>query len=79
MYQGDAPIFATTKLNDINELRKYAADDPETGIPRDAEASMILRRLNIYEFKARIAKPTCTLPYCGRCFASIVLTQSGAV
>jgi hypothetical protein len=40
---------------------------------------MVLRRLEIYEFTARIAKPIGNLPYCGHCFANLVLRQSGAV
>ena len=79
LYQGDAPIFVTTKLKDIIALRQAAADDPNTGCPRDAEASMILRRLKVYEFNARIAKPSATLKYCGHCFASLVLNESGVV
>jgi hypothetical protein len=79
LYRGTAPIFATTKLQDIKALRFAAADDPQTGCPRDAETSMVLRRLKIYEFNARIAKPIGNLPYCGHCFADLVLRQSGAV
>ena len=79
MYQGDAPIFVTTKLKDIEALRVNAADDPATGSPYDAEASMILRRLHVYEFTCRIPKPARTLPYCGHCFAKLVLVQAGAV
>ena len=46
---------------------------------QDAEASMILRRVKVYEFNARMAKPSATLQYCGHCFASLVLNKAGAV
>jgi hypothetical protein len=40
-YQGTAPIFTTTKLADIERPRKLAEDDPATGVPKSAEASII--------------------------------------
>lgn len=43
-FQGGAPIFATTKLDDMEELKKLAADDLVTGKPRDVNASMCFRR-----------------------------------
>jgi hypothetical protein len=76
LYQGDAPIFATTKLDDMEELEKLAADDPVTGKPRDVNASMCFRRLKVYPFRARIAKPPVYVRYCRRCFADLVLGQA---
>ena len=76
LYQGDAPIFATTKLDDIERLEKLAADDPVTGKPCDVNASMCFRRLKVYAFRVRIAKPPVYVRYCRRCFADLVLGQA---
>ena len=72
-YRGWAPIFVTWKLRDINELERLAADDPRTGIPLDAEASMLFRRLTVYSYTRRIAKPPHKMKCCGPCFAYMVL------
>ena len=77
-YRGSAPIFVTSKLRDINELERLAADDPRTGIPLDAEASMLFRRLTVYSYTRRIAKPPHKMKCCGPCFAYMVL-NSGRV
>ena len=76
LYQGDAPIFATTKLDDMERLEKLAADDPVTGKPCDVKASMCFRRLKVYPFRVRIAKPPVYVRYCRRCFADLVLGQA---
>ena len=75
LYRGSAPIFATTKADDVAKLRRAAADDPQVGAPHDANASMVLRRLKVYSFTVRLAKPPRALPYCGRCFSELVLAQ----
>ena len=74
-YKGSAPIFCTTKLSDMVELEKAAAPDPDTGLPTNADASMIMRRLKIYPFKHKIAKPA-KLTYCAHCFAEFICTQA---
>ena len=58
-------------------LEAAAMDDPGTGQPRDAEASMLLRRLKIYSFNVRLdtAGGDAQVPYCARCFAQLLLTQ----
>ena len=73
-YRGTAPIFVTSKLSDIEQLEKMGAENPRTGAPRDAEASMLLRRLKVYRFTKRIPKPPSGLPFCGHCFSRAVLT-----
>ena len=78
LYRGGAPIFATTKLDDIDRLARAGADDPRTGCPRDANATMLLRRLKVYTFTAPLAKPAKSLPYCRRCFAQLVLEHRGS-
>eukprot|EP00973_Karenia_brevis_P058042 8080638-Karenia_brevis.AAC.1 len=59
-------------------LSKYAAINPATGRPADADAAMIHRRLKVYPFLTRIAKPPPGLAFCGRCFAELVLKEGGA-
>ena len=68
MYQGTAPIFATTKLADMARLEKLSEIDRATGLPQDADASMIYRRLKVYKFNTRIAKPVSKIAYCPACF-----------
>ena len=41
MYKGSAPIFVTTKLADLEKLQYYSQLDPSTGVPWDADASML--------------------------------------
>ena len=78
LYKGSAPIFVTCKLPDLDWLERMAAVDPNTGRPWDADASMVLRRLKIYRFGVRMPKPPGPrLPFCARCFAQLVLEQSG--
>ena len=62
-YRGTAPIFVTSKLSDIEQLEKMGAENPRTGAPKDAEASMLLRRLKVYRFtkgfrSLRLASPS---------------------
>lgn len=72
-YKGSAPILVTSKLEDIQALADMAAIDPYTGKPRCAEASMLYRRLKVYPYTIRISKPSSQIPFCGHCFASLVL------
>jgi hypothetical protein len=72
-YRGTAPVFVTTKLADLKDLAWWAADDPHTGHPRNGDASMIMRRLKVYSYQHRIPKPPPRLPFCGRCFAQMVI------
>jgi len=78
-YRGSAPILATTKLADLKELQRAAQVDPETGEPFDADASMVWRRLKVYEFRTRIPKPQGKrMPFCGSCFARLLLQHAPA-
>jgi hypothetical protein len=78
LYKGTAPIFITTKLADLEWLEKAGAVDPSTGVPNNADASMVLRRLKVYRFTVRVQKPSGTFPFCARCFATLVHTQAAA-
>ena len=73
-----APIFATTKLHDLEKLEKAAADNPRTGQPTDSDASMLLQRLKVYRFTVRLAPPErqASVPHCAHCFAQLVLNQA---
>ena len=77
-YTGSSPVFVTTKLADVSRLQRWAEVNPKTGNPWDADASMICRRLKIYEYNVRIQKPPCGLRYCASCFARLVLQQASA-
>ena len=78
LYEGTAPIFATTKLADLEALYAAAQLDPRTGRPGNADASMIWRRLKVFAFNTKMRKPTGgKIPYCPRCFSELVLRQSG--
>ena len=77
VYQGTAPIFATTKLADMNRLASLSEIDPVTGLAIDADASMLYRRLKVYKFHALLAKPTGQMKYCAACFAQLILSQAG--
>jgi len=74
-YEGTAPIFATSKLADLSYLEKLAQDDPKTGEPKWGEAAMLMRRLRVYRFGTRIRKPAQHMPFCGCCFAKLVLSR----
>eukprot|EP00973_Karenia_brevis_P001484 201874-Karenia_brevis.AAC.1 len=78
LYRGTAPIFATSKADAIAKLRYRASENPQTGTPWDADASMLLRRLKIYEFNVRVEKPANIIPYCAHCFGNLVLQQAAA-
>ena len=78
MYEGSAPIFATTKLADMERLAELSTVDPKTGHPQDADASMIYRRLKVYKFLVRVPKPSAKVKYCPACFAQMVMAQAGA-
>ena len=77
LYRGTAPVFVTGKLEDIDNLKEQAAIDPQTQRPKNADASMLLRRLKVHEYKVRIAKPPKTCQ-CARCFAQLLLGQAGS-
>ena len=76
LYRGSAPIFVTSKADSMRRLRHFASISPTTGQPWDSNAAMILRRLKVYNFTTVIEKPAARVPYCARCFATLVLTQS---
>ena len=75
-YDGTSPFFVTTKLSDVEDLLKAAACNPETGAPFNSDASMIARRLKVYEYRHRIPKPPAGLSYCGKCFSNLVLQHA---
>ena len=76
LYRGSAPIFVTGKLEDIEKLAEQAAIEPETGKPKNADASMLIRRLKVHAYRSRIAKPP-KMSQCARCFAQLLLQHAG--
>ena len=62
-YHGRAPVFITTGMEDMKALS-------EAG---DGDASMVLRRLNVFLFPHRVAKPGVSIPCCAPCFARFVM------
>jgi hypothetical protein len=77
MYKGSAPIFITTKAEDMAWLESHASINPCTNAPWDADASMLLRRLKVYKYTKKVAKPPARLKYCPRCFVDLVMAQAG--
>lgn len=76
-YRGSAPIFATTKADDIQRLAHLASTNPATGQPHDINASMCLRRLKVYYYNVRVDKPAGKrIEYCPKCFAQVILAQA---
>ena len=78
LYMGTAPVFITTKLDDLEWLESHAAENPVTQLPWDTDAAMICRRLSVYKFKHRVPKPQRKFQFCGHCFATLLRTQAAA-
>ena len=75
LYTGTAPVFATTKLQNVEALRRVAElIDPETGLPANGDVNMVLRRLKIYKYTRRMPKPP-RFVTCAHCFAELILQQ----
>ena len=62
VYTGRAPIFITTSIKDLEMLARAG----------DGDASMVLRRLMIFQFVVRAQKPNAPIPECASCFARFV-------
>ena len=74
-YKGTAPIFITTKPEDLEWLRQRGSINPSTGSPYDADASMVYRRLKVHRFMCRVPKAS-QFSFYGHCFAQLVTPQS---
>lgn len=70
LYRGTAPIFITTPLQRLEEMELAVAMAELEG--KSSECSMLLRRLRVYRFRKRIAKPPQQLPACAHCFVGFV-------
>ena len=66
LYRGGAPIFVTTKSEDVAKLAGA----------RDGDASMFLRRLKVYNFTAKVSAPAGRVPDCPHCFAKLVCSHA---
>ena len=80
VYRGTAPIFVTTSLDDLQALREAA--EPRRGAPGSANASMLLRRLKVYEYTVsrgpggRPRAGARKVQFCARCFSRFVLMHA---
>ena len=66
VYRGDAPIFITTSKADVDRLVASG----------DGDASMLCRRLKVYNFTVRVPGPTVAVPECGHCFARLLRSHN---
>ena len=67
MYRGSAPIFVTTDEPSVRDLSYL----------NHTQASMLLRRLEIFEYTVPIPKPPPPrIKPCPRCFARLVMQQA---
>ena len=66
LYQADAPVFITTQKADVDLLASSG----------DGDASMLLRRLKVYNFTVRVPGPPTVIPVCAHCFAKLVCSHS---
>ena len=62
VYTGKAPIFITTSIKDLEALARAG----------DGDASMVLRRLLVFQSAIRAEKPSMPIPECASCFARFV-------
>ena len=62
-YRGRAPIFITTSKKETDLLAQA----------EDGDAAMVMRRLQVFSFTTRVAKPGCSIPNCAHCFATFVM------
>ena len=62
-YRGRAPIFITTSKKEADLLAQA----------EDGDAAMVMRRLQVFSFTTRVAKPGCSIPNCAYCFATFVM------
>jgi hypothetical protein len=76
VYEGTAPIFLSTKLQDMQRMAAAAASTPFGPEPVDGEASMILRRLEVYVYRVRVTPPGKHIPTCPCCFARFILSRA---
>ena len=64
-YNEDAPVFVTALAADISRVKP--------GL-QPGDIDMMLKRLTIFPFHAKLENPDRTIPTCGRCFAELVLS-----
>ena len=70
LYKGSAPIFVTMPLRKLEAFFAEAEAAKRAGT--SSEATMLLRRLNIYRFTQPVKKPSAQIPKCAHCFASFL-------
>ena len=65
-HHGCAPVFITTSQAELDEPAEA----------EDGDATMVLRRLQVFSFTERLFSPGGTIPKCGRCFATFVASHA---
>ena len=77
LYKGTAPVFITTKQQFLEGLIAEARRAELAGSA--CEASMLLRRLVMYNFAVKLPIPDgLHIPDCACCFAKVVIQHSVA-
>ena len=76
LYRGTAPIFITTKQQYLDGLIKEARHVEMTD--GQSEATMLLRRLQLFFFTQKLPAPPAWIPDCPRCFARVVIQHASA-
>jgi hypothetical protein len=66
LYRAGAPIFITTQKGDVDKLAASC----------DGDASMLFRRLRVYNFTARMPGPPAAVPECAHCFAKLLCSHN---
>jgi hypothetical protein len=64
LYTLDAPVFVTTLESDIRRVKP--------GL-QAGDVDMLLKRLLIFRFHAKLQNPDRSIPPCGRCFSDLVM------
>ena len=71
MYSASAPVFITCKEKHLGPIMQAAAR--EAAAQQASECTMLMRRLRVYQFTAKLAVPCGTrIPACTTCFAKLL-------
>ena len=64
----------------MDDVRNLTLADAEKANKEDSssEATMVLRRMKVYEFVRKISKPDGQIPQCACCFASFLFEGEAA-
>ena len=74
--KGTAPIFITMPLKKREAFMNDAEEAAPPGL--SSEATVVLKRLEVYKFGSKVPKPARQIPQCVCCFASFVFMGGAA-